>query len=113
MGITRKNARGIPWQLLEKRDTVKHTWGSTTPMIVGEVLMALWQDNAPLVFMTTAHSLKNDDNLVVINRRRPAITTVNRSIIEPVFDNQPRKELAIPKAINDYNHGMNGGDVAN
>jgi hypothetical protein len=25
MGITRKNARGIPWQLLEKRDTVKHT----------------------------------------------------------------------------------------
>jgi Transposase IS4 len=113
MDITRKNARGIPWQLLEKRDTVKHTWGSITPMIVGEVLMALWQDNAPLVFMTTAHSLKNDDNLVVINRRRPAITTVNRSIIEPVFDNQPRKELAIPKAINDYNHGMNGGDVAN
>jgi hypothetical protein len=55
----------------------------------------------------------DDDNLVVINRRRPAITTVNRSIIEPVFGNQPRKELAIPKAINDYNHGMNGGDVAN
>jgi hypothetical protein len=82
-------------------------------MIVGEMFMTLWQDNAPLVFMTTAHSLKNDDNLVIINRRRPAITTANRSIIKPVFNNQPRKELAIPKAINDYNHGMNGGDVVN
>jgi hypothetical protein len=56
-------------------------------MIVGEMLIALWQDNAPLVFMTTAHSLTNDDDLVLVNRRRPAITTANRSIIEPVFDN--------------------------
>jgi hypothetical protein len=50
---------------------------------------------------------------VVINRRKPVIITVKRSIIELVFGNQPRKELAISKAINDYNHGMNGGDVAN
>jgi hypothetical protein len=87
IGTRRKNAREIPWQLLEKRDTVKHTWGSITLMIVGEMLIALWQDNAPLVFMTTAHSLTNDDDLVLVNRRRPAITTANRSIIEPVFDN--------------------------
>jgi hypothetical protein len=82
-------------------------------MIVSEVLIALWQDNAPVVFMTTAHFLTNDDNLVLVNKRRPAITTANRSIIEPVFGNQPRKQLPIPKAINDYNHNMNGGDVAN
>jgi hypothetical protein len=82
-------------------------------MVIGEMLMTLWQDNAPLVFMITAHSLKNDDNLVIVSRRRPVIITANRSIIEPVFGNQPRKELAISKAINDYNHGMNGGDVAN
>jgi hypothetical protein len=82
-------------------------------MIVGEVLMALWQDNAPLVFMTTAHSLENGDDLVAVDRRRPAITTANRSIIEPVFGSLPRKQLPIPRAINDYNHGMNGGDVAN
>jgi hypothetical protein len=37
--------------------------------------------------MITAHSLKNDDNLVIVNRRRPVITTANRSIIEPVFGN--------------------------
>jgi hypothetical protein len=113
MGITRKNARGIPWQLLEKRDTVKHTWGSITPMIVGEVLMALWQDNAFLVFMTTAYFLENGDDLVAVDRRRPAITTANRSIIELVFGSLPRKQLPISRAINDYNHGMNGGDVAN
>jgi hypothetical protein len=82
-------------------------------MIVGEMFIALWQDNAPVVFIITAHSLTNDNNLVLINRRRPAITTANRSIIEPVFGNQPRKQLPIPKAINDYNHGMNGGDVTN
>lgn len=63
--------------------------------------------------MTTAHSLKDNDDLVVINRRKPAITPANRSIIQPVFGEQPRKGLAISKAINDYNHGMNGGDVAN
>jgi hypothetical protein len=82
-------------------------------MIVREVLITLWQDNALLVFMTTAHFLTNDDNLVLVNRRKPAITTANRSIIKPVFGNQPRKQLPIPKAINDYNHNMNGGDVAN
>jgi hypothetical protein len=63
--------------------------------------------------MITAHSLENGDNLVAVNRRRPAITTANRSIIEPVFGSLPRKQLAILKTINDYNHGMNGGDVAN
>jgi hypothetical protein len=33
----------------------------------------------------------------------------NRSIIEPIFGDQARKELPIPRPINDYNHGMGGG----
>jgi hypothetical protein len=112
MGTTRKNARGIPWQLLDRKEE-KHQWGSTFPMIVGDVLVALWQDNAKLIFMITAHSLHNPEDLVVVNRKKPALNANNKAIIEPVFGNNTRKELPIPKPIDDYNQFMNGGDVAN
>jgi hypothetical protein len=112
MGITRKNARGIPKELLDKKEK-KHLWGSSYPMVVGEVLVSLWQDNAPLVFMITAHSLDYPDDLVLVNRRRPTLNPTNRPIIEPVFGTQARKELLIPRPINDYNHYMGGGDEAN
>jgi hypothetical protein len=75
--------------------------------------VSLWQDNAPLIFMITAHSLHNPEDLVIVNRRRPAMNSSNRSIIEPIFGDQARKELPIPRPINDYNHGMGGGDMAN
>jgi hypothetical protein len=112
MGTTRKNAREIPKELLDKKEK-KHLWGSSYPIVVGEVLVSLWQDNAPLVFMTTAHSLDHPDDLVLVNRRRPTLNPTNRPIIEPVFGTQARKELLIPRPINDYNHHMGGGDEAN
>jgi hypothetical protein len=108
MGTTRKNARGIPHDLIRKKEE-RHQWGSSHPRIVGEVLITLWQDNAPLIFMTTAHSLHNPDDLVLVNRRRPALNPTNRPIIEPVFGQHARKELFIPRPINDYNHNMGGG----
>jgi hypothetical protein len=40
MGTTRKNARGIPKELLDKKEK-KHLWGSSYPMVVGEVLVSL------------------------------------------------------------------------
>jgi hypothetical protein len=63
--------------------------------------------------MTTAHSLEYPDDLVLVNRRRPALNSTNRPIIEPVFGTQARKELLIARSINDYNHSIGGGDVAN
>ena len=41
MGTTRKNARGIPKELLDKKEK-KYLWGSFYLMVVGEVLGSLW-----------------------------------------------------------------------
>jgi hypothetical protein len=75
--------------------------------------VSLWQDNVSLIFMITAHSLHNPKDLVIVNRRRPALNSTNRPIIKPVFGNNTRKKLSIPKPINNYNYGMGGRDVAN
>jgi hypothetical protein len=107
MGITRKNARGIPRDLLDKKKE-KHQWGSFYFRVVGEVLVTLWQDNAHLVFMITAHSLHRPEDLVLVNRQRLALIPANRPIIEPVFGTQARKELLIPRFINDYNYSIGG-----
>src|SRR5450755_3710825 len=82
-------------------------------MIVGDVLVALWQDNVKFIFMITAHFLHNFEVLMVVNRKKPALNANNKAIIEPVFGNNIRKEFFIPKPINDYNQSMNGSDVAN
>jgi hypothetical protein len=50
---------------------------------------------------------------MLVNRRRPALNPTNRPIIKPVFGTQARKELLIPRPINDYNQSMGGRDVAN
>jgi hypothetical protein len=112
MGIIRKNTRGIPKELLDKKEK-KHLWGFSYSMIIREVLVSLWQDNVPLVFIITAHSLNHLDDLVLINRRRPTLNPTNRPIIEPVFKTQARKELLISRLINDYNHHIGRGDEAN
>jgi hypothetical protein len=65
MGTTRKNVRVTPRDLLEKKEE-KHQCGSSYPRVVGEVLVTLLQDNAPLVFMTTAHSLHRPEDLVLV-----------------------------------------------
>jgi hypothetical protein len=111
-GTTRKNARGIPWDLIEAQKE-KREWGSTMPRIIGGVLIGLWQDNAPLIFMTTAHSLKSPEDVVLINRKRPALNSTNRPILLPVFGDQHRKVLLTPRLIDDYNHHKCGGDTAN
>jgi hypothetical protein len=108
IGITRKNARRIPRTLLDKKEE-KFLWESSHPMVVGEVLVTLKQDNALLIFMTTAHTLHHPENLVLVNRRSPALTPTNRPIIEPVFGTQRHKKLLIPRPINNYDGGVAHG----
>jgi hypothetical protein len=50
---------------------------------------------------------------VVVNRKKPALNANNKAIIEPVFGNNTKKELPIPKPIDDYNQFMNRSNVAN
>jgi len=58
-------------------------------------------------------ALHRPEDTIVRNRRRPKRTGTNARITRPIFGNNSRKELAIPRAIDDYNHHMNGVDLAN
>ena len=46
-------------------------------------------------------------------RKRPAPTSTNAPIVRPVFGDEATKLLYIPESIDDYNHHMNGVDLAN
>ncbi|KGM92626.1 uncharacterized protein PADG_11076 [Paracoccidioides brasiliensis Pb18] len=69
-----------------------------TPIIEASIIKALSTSEAP-----TRPSAEE----------RPGELSTNAHIVRPVFENQPRKNLQIPKIIDDYNHNMNGGDLAN
>jgi hypothetical protein len=79
--------------------------------IVNSTLYFLWQDNNAVLGLTTAHYLKND--IVERLQKRPSPTSVNAAIVRPVFGNEAYKRLHIPRAIDDYNHYMNGVDLSN
>jgi Transposase IS4 len=74
-------------------------------------LIFIWQDNNAVLGMTTAHCLKNE--IVLRYRKRPSSTSTNAYIVRPVFGDEAQKWLHIPRAIDDYNHFMNGVDRAN
>jgi hypothetical protein len=64
--------------------------------------------------VTTAHSLHRfKEDTIIRNRKRPKLTSTNARITRPIFGDLARKDLAIPKVIDDYNHHMNGVDLAN
>jgi Transposase IS4 len=111
---TRKNARGIPQDLLDlqSHDSAL-VWDSTIATVVEEdTLVFLWQDNKPVIAITTAHSLHREEDRVERCRKCPAITAENTRILNPVFEGLPKRRLFIPKAIDDYNHHMKGVDQA-
>jgi hypothetical protein len=107
-----------------------------------DILVFLWQDNnsvigktpgglpnrpthptsaparltgAPLrpIMMSTVHSIHLVEDVIERFRRRPRVTSTNAKNVRDVFLYHPRLDLFIPLAINDYNHHMNGADVAN
>jgi hypothetical protein len=50
---------------------------------------------------------------VPAKRKRPAATSTNAVIARVPFGTDIKKEIAIPIAINDYNHYMGSVDIAN
>ncbi|EDN06766.1 predicted protein [Histoplasma mississippiense (nom. inval.)] len=60
--------------------------------------------------LTTIHQLNT-----VIERvpTRPGELSTNINIVQKVFEKQSQKKLKIPVIIDDYNHHMNGVDLAN
>ena len=114
MGITRKNAEGVPLPLIKLKDERKlFVWDSTVAIIIGFCLCFLWQDNNALIAITTAHSLHRKEDRFIVNRRRPKPNSTNTRNVLPVFGNNVFKELPIPEAIDHYNKGMGAVDNAN
>lgn len=92
------------------------------------VLISLWQDNAVVKFATTIHQ---GTEWVVQERKKPWDSSSSASIVKAPFEvfhmhgtskptHKGRKNqeyvhvrpLPIPKMVDDYNHFMNGVDIA-
>jgi hypothetical protein len=111
MGITRKNATGMPSRLVElKKQNQSMIWNSASAEIVNDTECFVWQDNNVVLGMTTAYSIKET---IPRLRKRPALTSTNARIVRPVFSDAVRKWLNILLAIDAYNHKMNGVNRAN
>jgi hypothetical protein len=108
---TARPTSGLPSLLQELRDHAKGLpWGTLYALPVSNVLCLAWQDNNIVLGLSTLHSA---DSFVLSRRRRPGKTSTNAVIARRVFDEEVIKELEIPIFINDYNHYMNGVDLAN
>ena len=72
------------------------------------VLELAWKDQNVVLFMTT---VSNGQKKIKRLRRRPAKTAINARTSRAVFSqDKARKELLIPKFIDQYNYYMNGVD---
>jgi len=106
---------------IENLQTQKQEWGTlitrTTPLSK-KVLAFLWQDNAPVSFLSTIY---NPQEFIDRERRCPQKnnTTNNRIARRPfetVFESKKettwRQTLPIPYFVDDYNNNMNSVDIA-
>ena len=111
MGTTRKNAKGVPSELLALKDAKRaFIWGSMIVFIVRYALIFCWQDNNAVISITTSFKV---DDYIMRSRKRPKATSINVDITRSVFGDSHRKLLLIPKIIDRYNHHIGGVDVAN
>ena len=110
-GTVRTNSAKFPKELKVGK-TLSLDWNTLSGKVIDNVLATLWIDNGPVTMLTTIHEICGDEWKVIRNRRRPRETSSNANTVRQVFGNAPRKELAIPKVIDDYNHHMGGVDIA-
>ncbi|KAK0367501.1 hypothetical protein CLIM01_15142 [Colletotrichum limetticola] len=68
-----------------------------------------WKDNALVLFLSTVFQ---DGHEVIRSRRRPAGDSAAKKAARQVFGSDVRKNLPVPRAIDEYNHKMNGVDVS-
>ena len=122
MGTTRKNAAGLPKSLtsvkdkdmesLKKEKKQPLAYNSVLAVVIDFCLCFLWQDNNSVLAVTTAHSLHRQEDRVKRQRKRPKITSTNAAQAYSCLEGQSKKWLRVPIPIDDYNHGMNGVDMA-
>jgi hypothetical protein len=110
MGTTRKNHREFPQRFIAaKLSNSQFAYGSCSTEVIDHCLCFLWQDNAPVIGITTAFRIAKDSECYVVKeRKRPT----NNAVAAPVFSDKSTKELPIPKAIDWYNSNHNLVDLA-
>ncbi|CAG8660293.1 6911_t:CDS:2, partial [Paraglomus brasilianum] len=110
-GTVRKTASGFPKELKTDRNA-KLDWDVRSGVTINGVLAIFWQDNGPVTMLSTIHGLIGEEWEVERERRRPRETSTNAAKVRAVFGSESKKKLLIPKVIDDYNHCMNGVDIA-
>ena len=96
---------------LKLKYNVQISWGDLYVTISesGDVMKMAWKDQNVVLFMSTvgmpAEKIKR-------LRRRPARTATNARTSRAMFGDEPTKRLKIPVFIDNYNHFMNGVNVA-
>ncbi|CAG8648399.1 6347_t:CDS:2, partial [Ambispora leptoticha] len=92
--------------------SAKLDWDVRSGVVVNHVLVFFWQDNGLVTLATTIHGIVGDKWEVERERRRPRETSTNAVKVRTVFGSESKKNLKIPKVIDDYNNCMNGMDIA-
>ncbi|CAG8816529.1 24477_t:CDS:2, partial [Cetraspora pellucida] len=82
------------------------------PLVLDWDTLSAMIDNSPVYLLTTIHQIIGDEWKITHNHHCPHITSTNARKVHQVFGDNVRKELKIPKLIDDYNHYMKGVDIA-
>ncbi|KZL83344.1 hypothetical protein CI238_13105, partial [Colletotrichum incanum] len=67
-----------------------------------------WKDNALVLFLSIVFQSSQE---VIRGRRRPAGDAAAKKAARQVFGLDVRKDFSVPRAIDEYNHKMNGIDL--
>ena len=111
-GTTRCMWKYFPSSLcLKTRQAASLDWDTLRSIIVNDVNCICWIENGPVLMLLTIHKI-GPENTVETVRRRPRITPTISHKVRRVFGNASTKRIAIPKLVYDYNHNMNGVNIA-
>src|ERR1044071_4550014 len=69
-------------------------------------------DNGSVTMLSTIHKINGNENRIERIRHRLRETSINATKVREVFGTTSKKSLPILIVIDDYNHFMNGVDIA-
>ena len=87
-------------------------WNEVNSAIVGRVHCIRWKDAGIVRMISTIHSVDKQEDRVEKPRVRPSLSVRDNKAIKNAFGDHRVATISIPKIINDYNHLMNGVDLA-
>ncbi|KAI3655419.1 hypothetical protein MP638_001428, partial [Amoeboaphelidium occidentale] len=113
-GTVRASCGNIPSSLRGLRDQrgLRAEWGKLGGVVVNDVMVAAWVDNNIVYMLSTIHTIHKTADLVEVPRKHPRDNSNNSATRNDLFGENAVLPLKIPKIINDYNHNMNGVDIA-